>query len=421
MKNLSKIKEAYSKFAKGYGKIDYSDIQPIQFTASSNNRVRFNLVLRTFDKRDFFGGASTACRLFLEFLSKSGAEGRIIVIESEIKDTDSLATLEGINIELCRPSEEPNSKMSIVAIPPKYRIDGCLSVRDTDIFIYTLWKTKIVFRDINNFRLKEWGSLIKDIYLIQDYEPGFYSWSTDFLLADSTYKGEDFIAIFNSSSLKDYFKHNNYKFFAEYCFEPTLNKRMKTILENNLEKIHRENVFLLYGRPRIDRNCFALGLNGIKEFIKNNDLERDWKFYSIGVKHKDIKLGKGFTLVSKGKLSIEDYARLLLKSKVGLSLMCSPHPSYPPLEMSSFGVFTVTNDFICKKMTGYNSNIISLDRVDFSTVSNAITIAFEKSKAGNYSVDNTYTSGTSDGISNLIDSIIGNYYKEILDHEDFGY
>ena len=41
--------------------------------------------------------------------------------------------------------------------------------------------------------------------------------------------------------------------------------------------------------------------------------------------------------------------------------MVSPHPSYPPLEMSTFGVKTITNSFENKDLTYFNPNIISLD------------------------------------------------------------
>ena len=68
-------------------------------------------------------------------------------------------------------------------------------------------------------------------------------------------------------------------------------------------------------------------------------------------------------MASLGKLSLTDYAELLRRTAVGLSLMASPHPSYPPLEMAHFGVRTVTNSYTCKDLSKSHANILSLPDV----------------------------------------------------------
>ena len=40
--------------------------------------------------------------------------------------------------------------------------------------------------------------------------------------------------------------------------------------------------------------------------------------------------------------------------------MVSPHPSYPPLEMSTFGVKVITNTYGNKDLSNFNDNISSL-------------------------------------------------------------
>ena len=49
-------------------------------------------------------------------------------------------------------------------------------------------------------------------------------------------------------------------------------------------------------------------------------------------------------------LPIRRYAALLAQAHVGISLMASPHPSYPPLEMATCGAYTITNDFANKRL-----------------------------------------------------------------------
>ena len=77
------------------------------------------------------------------------------------------------------------------------------------------------------------------------------------------------------------------------------------------------------------------------------------------MKHDPITLGNGLTLASMGRLSLEAYGRILSEAAVGLSLMASPHPSYPPLEMAHFGIKVLTNDYTDKKLSQAHSNISS--------------------------------------------------------------
>jgi len=80
---------------------------------------------------------------------------------------------------------------------------------------------------------------------------------------------------------------------------------------------------------------------------------------SAGVSHGPVRLSDGRSLVSVGKLDLEDYAQMLIGCSAGVSLMASPHPSYPPLEMAHFGLRTVTDGSFCKDLTDFHPNIIS--------------------------------------------------------------
>jgi hypothetical protein len=61
-------------------------------------------------------------------------------------------------------------------------------------------------------------------------------------------------------------------------------------------------------------------------------------------------------------LSWHDYAALIRHVDVGLSLMSSPHPSYPPLDLAACGAVAVTNRFRFKAdLDRYSSNILCAD------------------------------------------------------------
>jgi hypothetical protein len=203
------------------------------------------------------------------------------------------------------------------------------------------------------------------INFIQDYEPGFYPWSTRYLLADSTYRDKNKqIAVFNSALLYDFFKENGYSFYKEYAFDPVLNAGLRTILLDNVDKtVAKKKKILVYGRPTVERNAFTLVVSSLRKFVEKMDDVEQWEFVSAGEYHDKVSLGKGKYLESVGKLTLTQYAEMMLETYAGISLMSSPHPSYPPLEMSEFGVKVITNTYANKDLSVFNENIISVANV----------------------------------------------------------
>ena len=60
---------------------------------------------------------------------------------------------------------------------------------------------------------------------------------------------------------------------------------------------------------------------------------------------------------------------------MGVSLMESPHPSYPPLEMASSGCITVTNCYESKSLENRSENIVSLDELSPTGLKTALDVA----------------------------------------------
>jgi hypothetical protein len=209
------------------------------------------------------------------------------------------------------------------------------------------------------------------LYFIQDYEPGFYPWSTRYLLADSTYKSDDpTIAVFNSMLLKEFFDQNGYHFYRSFAFDPVLNDGLRQALEQLPDKIQKKKQIIVYGRPGTERNAFNLLVAALRKWVYLQPDIEEWEVFSAGEMHKAVALGNGKELVSVGKLSIEEYAKLLEESYAGVSLMCSPHPSYPPLEMSVFGVKTITNTYGNKDLSTFNDNMVSLNNTSPQNIAN---------------------------------------------------
>ena len=183
------------------------------------------------------------------------------------------------------------------------------------------------------------------LYLIQDYEPGFYAWSSGYLLAESTYKCEfPQIAIFNSHELEEYVMAKGYHFLKTYCFDPVLNRVLGEEVQKLDQTVFKRKQILVYGRPSVERNAFKVLVESLKKWVSMQEDASSWTL-SAGEMHPPVYLGEGMYLESVGKLTIEEYAKVLRESYAGVSLMVSPHPSYPPLEMSVFDVKVVTNGY----------------------------------------------------------------------------
>lgn len=163
------------------------------------------------------------------------------------------------------------------------------------------------------------------MYLIQDYEPGFYAWSSQSALAMSTYRKDRDIAIFNTSLLRDYFARQGFDYQRAVTFEPVLHDGLKAALERvrSTQQTPRQRVILTYARPGTPRNAFELLCEGLRKWGWADSRCADWRVLAVGELDSDVDLGP-FVLQALGKLSIDQYAELLSTSSLGISLMVSP-------------------------------------------------------------------------------------------------
>ncbi|MEW5909845.1 MAG: hypothetical protein AB1659_08600 [Thermodesulfobacteriota bacterium] len=346
-------------------RIDFSysipQITPINIRKSGFDVNRINLVIPSINREHFFGGVSTALSLFnaLSTGSRGSIPSRIILTDAEPDEAD-LDKFDGYH--LVSFEDDSDEIRQIVAVNNKFQKN--LFVTSGDRFLSTSWWTAYCAIQMIERQCIYYGPECNRMgYLIQDFEPGFYNWSTHYLLAESTYRSEVMtIPVFNSIFLRDYFKDQGYRFEKEFVFEPQLNPDLKRFM-NSTDRNAKDQRILVYGRPSVERNCFPLIIEALKYWTTIQPDLNEWEVLSIGEAHKPIKLGNGKIMASLGKLSLEEYASLLNRSAVGLSLMVSPHPSYPPLEMAHFGILTITNSYANKNLSKCHENILSLDRL----------------------------------------------------------
>lgn len=350
------------------------------------NELRLNLVVPSVSERDVFGGIATSIVFFHELVECLGCKSRIITIDRvvDLKETISLD-----DYVLVDSNKHSNDKHQLVDMT--VRDDRTLEVGSNDIFMATSWWSAYILEALIKWQSSNYNQSVKPlIYFIQDFEPGFYAWSSKYVMAESTYKMDiPIYAILNSKQLFDYFNSMGYSFEKSWYFEPVINSKLKDYLLKVDNYPTRKNQILIYGRPGTARNSFELIVSALKEWSLKYSNSKEWTILSAGEAFDDISLGNGIKIKSLGKLSIEEYAKVMLESKVGISLMVSPHPSYPPLEMSTFGIKVITNAFLNKDLSSFNSNIISIDRCSASSISDLLIDACNTSD-NKVIMDNNY-------------------------------
>jgi hypothetical protein len=315
---------------------------------------RLNLVIPVISRKWMYGGVATALRFF-EKLSAEFAYVRVVVLY-EVEEKFDFDEWPGWS------ADSNHGATHTIAFLGDRKTS--LYVGAEDLFLATLWSTAVYIKHVRAFQAKRYPqSLGRFVYLIQDFEPSFYPWSAQYVYAKETYLDrEDVIAVFNTQFLADYFCSAGFRFPERYVFEPMLNTRLQ---KNRSEArgVEKERLILVYARTAHPRNGFDLVVEALRIWAKTFPDAGEWTLVSAGERHVDVCVSREVTLRSKGKLTLDEYAWYLSRCWVGLSLMFSPHPSYPPLEMAEFGAWTITNAFENKNLSLLAPNILSVDRL----------------------------------------------------------
>lgn len=341
--------------ASSYSVAEIGPLNPRK-AACELQKKRLNLLVPSVDKAHVFGGIATALKFYEAMAQNGDFLLRIITLDAPVIPESCVLSQDYVVV---KPEEDSLAPKQV--LPMADRHNRTFPVAEKDVFMATSWWSAYIIHEVLDWQQEQYGSAHPLLYFIQDYEPGFYPWSSRYMMADSTYRSElPVYAVLNSGLLHDYFMEKKYQFAKTWYFEPTLNDSLRQYLPELGTVVPKKKQILVYGRPNTARNAFELLIYGLKEWAaKQEDIDQ-WTVLSAGEQHNDVDLGNGAVLRSVGKLSLEDYAKMMLDTYAGVSLMVSPHPSYPPLEMATFGVKTITNCYESKDLTAFSENMISL-------------------------------------------------------------
>jgi hypothetical protein len=367
---------------------------------SPEAKPRLSLVIPDVGSRNAFGGVTTSVDFLLQVGKRSGADLRVIVDDYGPATDRSL-------IE--KRAKHLNMDPASIDIVPRTSPDPIIDIRPTDVFAsHNCWMTlnmrSIVAQQAALFSTPR----LPQISLIQDYEPQFYIFSSTHMMARLAFDlPTPCWGVFNTTELYDYFRMQGHRVEKAFVMEPNISASLRPFLQG--ERLPKARRLLVYGRPSVPRNCFPAVEKGLKAWIARYPQFASWEIVSAGLPHPPIAIAPGIALRSLGKLSIEDYARLLQTTALGLSLMASPHPSYPPLEMAHFGVLAITNRYANKDLSRAHDNIVSIDDIDAETIADALAAAaqrFERAPDAGWAAQSHTPSFLADDTFDWVDDLV---------------
>ncbi|MBZ9849647.1 sulfotransferase [Mesorhizobium sp. CA14] len=344
---------------------DYGELRPLKMARSSSRKRRINLLLPTIDPLWIFGGISTAIKVFDEVAAElPDFDKRIVVLDSPV-ERSHLHNFPGYVM---------NSTAGRTVVFEAFDRTQGLDVREDDVYISTAWWSEYLRRSIARFQKKAFGHSSGAVYFIQDYESNFVQWSSRWAIAESTYElGRGVIPLVNSEELSSFMRDR-----FDLKNPVVVPFRINKTIERRIEAAPKERIILCYGRPTAARNCFEIIVDGLSLWQQRNPTDAvKWQVVFLGENFHAAKAWPVQNCTVPGKVSLEEYAKYLSRASVGISLMISPHPSYPPLEMAHAGLVTVSNNYDTKNISARSENLVGLDQVTPDAVAAALESCIE--------------------------------------------
>lgn len=340
------VKKAVDKLRGGLNGpgVEATALRPYGFHPDPNPQPRLSLVLPSLSARGAYGGVTTGLDLAFALAEAADVPLRVVA-EQPIDPNDNVL------------DRYPRAEIHALAAS-----NFQLPVRRGDVFLLFNWWISLNIEQVLEDQARHFDlDKRPKIALIQEYEPHFYPFSAAHLLALEAFNGDMPIwGVFNSTELHEYYMAQGNRCDRAYVFEPRLSAALRPFMRG-IDAAEKRRILLVYGRPNIPRNAFFLVQRGLEIWAaRHGGNHAGWRFLSAGADHAPLRLGSGVSLEPLGKLSLEDYGNLLRKTGIGLSLMSSPHPSYPPLEMAHFGARVISNSYANKRLERRHANIVSL-------------------------------------------------------------
>ncbi len=316
------------------------------YTIPQSNVRRISIVTDSVASGSLFGGVGTALIFSALLANKMNAQLRIITRtqRAQPENIEHLLGLYGIKLK-----QEVQFKFAAF-FDQKYEVD----VQENDLFVTTSWwTTAATLPSVPHKSI---------IYLLQEDERMFYPYGDDRVKCEEILRNRDIRFLINTKLLFDHFVSDGLSNIATNgsWFEPAF---PSAIYRPRKRTSVAKKRFFFYARPNNVRNLFYLGIEVIERAIAQKVLDpSEWEICFVGKDIPTVVFDGGFVPEKFENLSWSEYAELVGTVDVALSLMSTPHPSYPPLDLAASGAVVVTNRFGNKTdLSKYSPNLLCAD------------------------------------------------------------
>ncbi len=226
-----------------------------------------------------------------------------------------------------------------------------LGVTDRELLLTTSWQTTwTALKSFDPSRI---------IYLVQDDERVFHPAGELQLRCREILCDTRPRFVVNTAALRNYLVAGGMTGVAAngVAFEPAF---ARTIYYRESKAPDRKLRLVFYVRPNHPRNLLLRGLEAMAGAIQSGFFpETEWDCYVVGKAITRIELPRGIVPKIADSLSWRDDTALIRQTDVGLSLSCTPHPGYTPLELAASGAVVVTNQHETRHcLDAYCANIL---------------------------------------------------------------
>ncbi|WP_156418063.1 hypothetical protein [Aureimonas sp. AU4] len=298
---------------------------PLRVFEAPLDRPRLSMVTDSINSGSLFGGVATAL-IFCALAARETGRTLRIVTRMQAPHAANVGTI------LAEHDIRFDGDVQF-AFCDQNDPDAAIDAGADEIFVTTSWWTTHATRKaIPAERI---------LYLLQEDERMFYPLGDEHLLAGETMGDPAVRKIVNTELLFRHLETTGIVGERDVFFEPAFPARIYH--PEPAEDAPRRR-FFFYARPGHARNLFERGVAVIDRAIEENVLDPDrWDIHFVGRGLRPMQLARSVEPILVQDLAWGDYAAFVRGVDLGLSLMDTPHPSYPPLDIAASGGVVVTN------------------------------------------------------------------------------
>lgn len=335
---------AQSMSAQGLLNQRFSALTPLaSYRLPADQGTRVNVVTDSINTGSLFGGVGTALILATLLANRLGCNLRLITRTEPARESalDELLGIYGMQLQA----------ESEFVFSPCHETRRLVDYAEGDLFITTSWWTTAA--TLGSIPTKSvW-------YLLQEDERMFYPFGDDRRRCEEVLQRTDIKTIVNTQLLFEHLRLHGLPHLEQsgVWFEPAF---PASVYSPRGKETSAKRTLVFYARPNNLRNLFYLGLEVLDTALTTGVIDpKLWDVVLMGKDIPDFVFSEGTVPQRRQNMAWAEYAALASTVDLGLCLMDTPHPSYPPLDLAASGAVVVTNEHGNKQdLQRYSANVL---------------------------------------------------------------